>query len=198
MVRPAIRLLAALTVSCLLAACAEPPEKEMTEAREAIETARAAGAERYAPAEYKEATDAAQRSQRFVAERDYRQALSAALDARERAEAAAQAAAAGKETARVEAYAALKDVEAAIGQARSFVEASGERPPRTRPERLHLSEVRRAIVVGNVALQKAREAAGREDYEAVSRATEGVAGRLRAVLAEKPEEAAPRKTKPRR
>jgi hypothetical protein len=196
--RHAAGIFVALVTSASLAGCAEPPRKEMAEAREALEAARAAGAERYAPQEYKDAAETVQRSERFVAERDYRQALSAALDARERAELAGESAAAAKEAARAGAFAALKDLEAAVAESRSFVETTEKHPPRTRPERLHVSEVRRAIVLGNAAVQKARAAMGREDYEAVPKAVEGVSERLRALMAAKPEPAVKAKPRPRR
>jgi len=69
----------------VLAACSEPPQKEIDEARSAIEAAQAAGAETYAPEEYAGATATLQKARASVDERDYRQALSYAIDARQRA-----------------------------------------------------------------------------------------------------------------
>jgi hypothetical protein len=81
-------LLAALT--CVLTACSDPPTKEMNQAQGAIDAAKAAGAEQYAPEEYRAATAALQRSVEAVGQKDYRQALNFALDARERAHDAAR------------------------------------------------------------------------------------------------------------
>ena len=68
-----------------LAGCSEPPQKELDEARSAIEAAQAAGAETYAAEEFAGATAALQKARASVDERDYRQALSYAIDARQRA-----------------------------------------------------------------------------------------------------------------
>src|SRR5690606_23255882 len=70
--------------------CAEPPRKEMDQAQGAIDAARAAGADVYAADSLSEAITALTRADEAVAQRDYRQALSHALDARERAQAAAR------------------------------------------------------------------------------------------------------------
>jgi len=196
--RTSIRSLLAAALALWSWACAAPPEKEMAQAREALSVARAAGAEQYAAQEYQDAAAAMQRSESFVSERDHRQALSAALDARERAESAREAAANAKAEARARAHAALEEVETATSEARGFVDQATERPPRSRPERLHVSEVRRAIVVANVALQKAREAVSGEDYTVALKELEGVNGRLREVLAAKPPAPSPAKAGRRR
>ena len=73
-----------------LVACGEPPDKEMHQAQGAIDAARAAGADTYAPDEFKAAVDALARAQDAVAQRDYRLALNNALDSRERAQNAAR------------------------------------------------------------------------------------------------------------
>src|SRR6476646_8902770 len=65
----------ALLAIASLVACGEPPDKEMHQAQGAIDAARAAGAETYAPAELKAAVDALTRAQDAVAQRDYRLAL---------------------------------------------------------------------------------------------------------------------------
>ena len=198
MLRPVVRVVAPLLLALSLAACAAPPEAEMTEAREALAAARAAGAEQYAAEEYRQAAAVMQRSERFVTEGDYRQALSAALEAREAAGAAAASARRAKEAARAAATAAMEQAQASLAGARAFTDAATAKPPRTRPERLHVSEVRRAIVVANVAVQKAREAMGREDYPAASQALEGVRARLDEVMAAKPEPPPPPKPRRRR
>jgi len=57
----------------------------MDQAQGALDAARAAGAERYATAEYQAAATALKNAQDAVAQRDYRLALNHALDSRERA-----------------------------------------------------------------------------------------------------------------
>jgi hypothetical protein len=89
--RTLARHVAALAVAAAsLTACAEPPTREINQAQGALDAARAAGAELYAKAEFEAADTALRRAHAAVDERDYRQALSFALDARERARAAAR------------------------------------------------------------------------------------------------------------
>ena len=70
MLRAARRL--ALIIAILSASCAEPPNKEMNQAQGAIDAARAAGADKFAAAEFTAATDALKRSEDAVAAGDYR------------------------------------------------------------------------------------------------------------------------------
>jgi hypothetical protein len=80
----------AIAVGLSTPACGgDPPDKEIKQAQAAIEAARGAGAGQYAKTEYAAAQDALKRATDAVADRDYRLALNHALDARERAEAAA-------------------------------------------------------------------------------------------------------------
>ena len=74
-----------LVATCLLAtvACSAPPEKEIQQAKVAIEAAKTAGAEQYAREEFAAAKEALTRADEAVTERDYRLALSHALDSRE-------------------------------------------------------------------------------------------------------------------
>src|SRR6185436_8477379 len=93
----------ALVATLCVAACTTPPDKEIQQAHGAIDAARAAGADRYAPAEFNAAQEALRRANAAVDDRDYRLALNHALDARERAQAAAKEAADHKATARTDA-----------------------------------------------------------------------------------------------
>lgn len=84
---------------------------------------------------------------------------------------------------RARALAAVDDLEVTISTARAAVDsASAGAATATSEQRLRLSDTRRAIVVANVALQKAREALGREDYASASQATLGVAEHLKGIL----------------
>ena len=83
----------AVVAAMMGAACGNPPDKEMQTAQAAIDSARAAGADRFAREEFAAAEDALKRSHDAVAQRDYRLALNAALDARERAQTATKQAA---------------------------------------------------------------------------------------------------------
>ena len=99
----------ALATLCLMAGCAGPPTKELSQAEGAIEAARAAGAAKYAVAELAAAEEAMTRARAAVAERDHRSALSHALDGSARAKTAAAAAGDGRVKARLAADQALDD-----------------------------------------------------------------------------------------
>lgn len=117
---PRLRFLVLGTVlflGALMGACGgEPPEKEMQQAQGAIDAARAAGAHEYAVEEFGAAVTALERARKAAAERDYRQALNDALDARDRAQTSARQAADNMATARVAA-------DRAVGAASTAFEA---------------------------------------------------------------------------
>ena len=112
------RLIVVFALTLLIAACAEPPAKEMHQAQGAIDAARAAGAEEYAADELKLAVDGLAKYQEAVAARDYRLALAHALDSRERAQNAAKTAVDGRAKARGDAERELAEAVAA-GPARA-------------------------------------------------------------------------------
>lgn len=199
--RPAtcVRLAGAIVLAVVSAACAHRPDNEMQQARAALDEARAVGAERFAPTQYAAAATAFRRSEQAAVRRDYRQALRMALDCGERARDAARIAVEQKETARADAIRRLSELEAAVDEVRHRV-AAAEAPggTHTRAQRLALSETRRAIVVANVSLQKARTALVAGDFAAAREATSGVAARLKAVSETKTASSPPPPASPRR
>ena len=158
------RLLALACVLLLCAACSEPPQKEIDRAQGAIDAARAAGADQYAPEAYNAATSALQQAHDAVAQRDYRLALSRALDANERALEAAKESANGKIRARSEAEGMLVMTAASIQQLQTKLRAAeNARLPqleRTRKLRADsqraLQEARAAVKAGNYLAAIAR------------------------------------------
>jgi hypothetical protein len=90
-------------------------------------------------------------------------------------------------------------LESRVAEARTFVATAGSDPAKlTRGERLQVSDVRRAIVAANVALQKAREALGAGDAATSRQVSEAATERLSGILATKPADrppAAARETK---
>ena len=109
----------ALITAILSASCAEPPSKEMNQAQGAIDAARAAGADKFATAEFNAAIDALKRSEEAVAGGDYRQALNHALDSRERAQNAAKLAVEGRADARGQAERAIAEVATLLSRAQA-------------------------------------------------------------------------------
>ena len=162
----------------LSASCAEPPNKEMNQAQGAIDAARAAGADRFAAAEFTAATDALKRSEEAVAAGDYRQALSHAIDSRERAQNAAKMAVEGRADARGQAERAIAEVATLLSRAQAQLKdpdiarltrapCAHRAPPWPPPKRC--------------CKKRARRWQG-EDYAAVTKALNGAAAELQAAL----------------
>ena len=183
MLRGARRLaliIAILSSTLFAASCAEPPNKEMNQAQGAIDAARAAGADKFAAAEFTAAVDALTRSEEAVAAGDYRQALSHAIDSRERAQNAAKMAVDGRADARGRAERALTEVETLLNRAKSELDSVG--PARANAKTLRAP--RATVADAEKTLQEARTALKAEDYQAVSATLNGVAARLQAALSE--------------
>ena len=89
-----------LGLAIVLLACARPPQKEMAEARGAIDIAVAAGAETYTPEELKKAREILADAESKVKEKNYKQAKFLFIGARETAERAKEAADKEKKSAR--------------------------------------------------------------------------------------------------
>jgi hypothetical protein len=80
----AVRCLAALLL-VLTVACGSAPVQEMSEARQAIEAARAAGAEQYAGEQYEKAQSLLEKAQEMLNGRHFRKARRSAAQARDEA-----------------------------------------------------------------------------------------------------------------
>jgi predicted S18 family serine protease len=151
------RLLAVACALVLCAACSEPPQKEIDRAQGAIDAARAAGADQYAADEFTAATSALQQAHEAVEQRDYRLALSRALDANERALEAAKEAANGKARARSEVEGMLTMTASSIRQLETKLKAAetARLPQLERSRKLRadaqrgLQEARAAVKDGN-------------------------------------------------
>ena len=161
-----------------LAACAEPPSKEMNQAQGAIDAARAAGADEYAATEMAAATDALRRAEEAVAQRDYRLALSLAIDSRTQAQNAAKRAVDARSTARGDAERAVAEVSTLIAHAHDRLKdpALAAVPRRT------LDRPRATIAAAAKTLQEARAALKGGDYARASALTQGLAKRVQAAL----------------
>jgi len=75
----------------LLGACQQPPTREIAAAEAQMEQARQAGADRYAPNQWREAQQALEQARTRIQTKDYRGALSSANEAADKARAAARA-----------------------------------------------------------------------------------------------------------
>ena len=171
LIPPLVALIAAATV-----ACAEPPDKEMQQAQGAIDAASAVGADQYAREEFAAAEEALKRAREAVDQRDYRQALNAALDAREHAQTAAKDAVNGKAAARVDAEKALGAATAAIVAAHARLKAVENNRSAARA----VAAARKAIATEEAAVQEARTAFARGDYPAAAERAKAATARLQA------------------
>jgi len=168
-----------LLVSMSLA-CADPPNKEMNQAQGAIDAAKAAGAEQFAATELAAAVDALHRSEEFVTQRDYRQALNFAIESRERAQSAAKAAVDARARARGDAEAQLAEATTLLTQARAQLsDADAARVPRRA-----LQDARKAIDDAQSAVQNARSALNNDDYGQARKVLDGLSARIRAAISQ--------------
>ncbi len=156
----------------------DPPDKEMQAAQAAIDAAGAVGADRYSHDEFVAAQQALARAKDAVIQRDYRLALSQALDARTRGQTAEHDATSHRVAARSAADGAISDATMALTAARANLKTAETNRAPSRA----LAAARRAIGDGEKALQKARTAFGHEDFAGATDALNGVTARLQLVM----------------
>ncbi len=187
MLRLARRL--AFVIVVLSAGCgAEPPNKEMNQAQGALDAARAAGADTFAAAEFTAAQDALKKSEDAVTAGDYRQALSFALDSRERAQTAAKMAVEGRANARGQAERAITEVATLLAR----LQRELKDPDVARATARALKAPRAAATKSDKMLQEARAALAAENYSGVEKALSGLAAELQAALNDIDDIATPR------
>jgi hypothetical protein len=171
--------LVALAGCVILAACGEPPVKEMDLARQAIRAARDAHAEAYAAAELKAAEDAFEKSTAAVTGGDFKLALNHALTSHERAQAAARMAAEAETPLRTRLGTTIEDATARLTAARAAVAAAAK----VRSTRRTAAKAGSALTTIDGALQKAGVLVKDGDLKAAEAALEGVSGRIAAAIA---------------
>ena len=188
------RLAVLLCTLLLITGCSEPPQKEIDHAQGAIDAARAAGAAEFAPTEFGEATSALQQSHDAVDQRDYRLALSHALDASQRAQDAARQAADGRARARSEADAAVHAAAAAVQQLESKVKAAAA----ARTPDADLGPAQEALTTAGRTLQEARAAVAGGRFAEARDAVKGTVPAITAQIEALEESARTRTPKRRR
>jgi hypothetical protein len=177
---PSVRrvLLPLVVVAALAgAACGDPPDKEIQQAQTAIDAAKSAGADTLAHDEFAAAETALARAHEAVGQRDYRQALNQALDARERAQVSLKDATTRKTAAQADARRALTAADQAVAAARGRLKAAetGRVAPRT------LANARREIANADEDVQKARTALAADDVKTVLDLANQVTARMDGV-----------------
>lgn len=174
------RLILAVAAISWLAACGAPPDKEIHQAVGAIDAAKAAGAEQYAPDELKAAVTALANAQEAVQQHDYRLALNHALDSRERAQNAAKQAADQKAIVRSEAEHALTTTVAVLERANARLRVALA----TRAIRPRLSDAADRIARAERGVQKSRASLAAERYLDARKALADASVDAEAALAE--------------
>lgn len=156
------RVVSAFVLALLAVSCESPPNKEMDQAQGAIDAARAAGAEQYAPKELTSAREALQHATEAVAARDYRLALNYALTSQEQAQNAARSAADSRAELRGDVERSMAEVKALLTDARARFDgpagAQVPRPARRRAQQT-IAQVENSLQETDAAVQK-------EDYSA--------------------------------
>ena len=169
------------TIVCavlLLAACSEPPTKEIDQAQQAVDAARQAGADQYATEAFTAATAALQQAREAVDQRDYRLALSRAVDASDRAHEATTAATDNKAKARSQAEAAINTTHASVVHLQARVKVAEE----VRVPARELSPARAALKDAEGTMQKARALLAAGNYSAATAAVAALDGQIRSEI----------------
>jgi hypothetical protein len=192
-----MRLWCRACLACLLVllaiACTSPPNKEMDQAQGAIDAARAAGADRYAQAEFSAATTALKNATDAVDQGDYRLALNHAIDSREQAQNAARVAADTRAKVRGDVERSIAEVNALITQVSVWSKSpASARTPRTR------RTAQQVVTQSTAEVQKAGSAMQAEDYAGAQKMLTATKERLQKVLPAAPDTAAAQSTRRRK
>jgi len=164
-----------LLLAGLVAGCSGPPVRERQQADEAIAAARTAGAAIYAPGDLQAADASIKAYDDAVAQRDFQQALSRALDARDHGYQAAKAAADRKIIVTSDRDALVADTKALITAAQASLAAhkSGR----------GANHLRQTVRAATVAMQEAGALSGKGDLKGAIKRLAGVPDGLRKELA---------------
>jgi hypothetical protein len=182
-------LRSAVAVVCVMAlssGCSSPPDKERHQAEGAIAAARAADAGRYASRALEMAESALAGYDAAVAQRDYREALRLALEARDTAFQAARDASDEKAAARSRAEQLLAEGATLLAavDARGDTRAAGRVTPGAEVAAATIAADARAV------MQEARLKLGQADYRGAAEALGPVIALLRAEMDPAPTSAA--------
>jgi hypothetical protein len=173
-----IRRLLAIGALLAVTGCSEPPQKEIDQAQAALDLARGAGADRLAADEFTAAANALQKAHESVDQRDYRQALSFAIDARQRAQDASRQAAEGRKRAQKTIEALYGELATRANQLQSLLREADA--ARAKPK--DLAAPRATLAEARSVLQEASTAITLGNFEQGSKSLGGVRGKLDAAI----------------
>jgi hypothetical protein len=170
--------LTGLLALVLLAACGTPPHKEMDQAQGAIDAARAAGADRYAADTFAAAQRSLTLATQAVDQRDYRLALSHAIESREQAQASARLSAETQGRLRGEVERSKAEIKTLVAQATGRLSTA----EKTRVSRRLVSESRQSLSAADGLVQKADAAVQAQDFSAAQAALSAAKERISQVI----------------
>ena len=147
-------------VAFLTIGCSAPPDKEHQQALQAVAAARTPDAVAYAADELAAAENALAAYDQAVAVRDYRQALSRALDAREKAAAVPRIASERKAQVRMQAESLLAECNAVLSSLRARQSATGP----GRPTPAQLTRLRQALRTKPAQISAAEALITQQEY----------------------------------
>jgi hypothetical protein len=140
--------------------CAAPPNKEIGDALNALKSAKAAGADRFAAESYAAAADAYRLANEAVLDGDYRLALNRALESREHAQTAVRQAADVNIRARSGVHQAMTDVAMLFAQVTSKIQEA----ERAGTPRGSIANARNALAQVSGSVQEAGTAMNAEEF----------------------------------
>jgi len=150
-----------LLLALVVSGCSEPPQKEIDQAQASVDAAKTAGADTYAAEEYNAAVTALQKSHDSVDQRDYREALNYAIDARQRATEAAKQAGIAKAHTKVAAEKLVTDCSTRVSQLDTDIRvAQGAHvaPRDLRSARTTLADAQNALQETRIAMEAGKYA----------------------------------------
>jgi colicin import membrane protein len=170
-----------------MAACSKPPEQAMQAGSAALEEAKAAGAETYAPDALQAAQDALNRAEaekkaqdeKFVLFRSYKSSEEMYAQAKVELDAATQAAAAGKELAKADATAAIEAATAALASANEALAAA----PKSKDSKADLELWANDLSTYATTVTEAEAAIASEDYLGAKSQAESVTAKATEISA---------------
>ena len=181
-----------LTMTVLAVGCAKPPQQELDSAKAAVTAAEQAEAPKYAPDAWDKAQQAMnavngemeQQNAKFALFRSYTKAKQLIADATNAANAAKEAAVAGKEKAKNEAQAAIDAVKASLEKAGQYI--NDLQKCRRKPKDLRKDlEVMKGNMDGyNSQVTEIEGAFGREDYFGAKQQAESLKGQVDTMVNE--------------
>jgi hypothetical protein len=173
-----VRRLLAIGVLLAVTGCSEPPRKEIDQAQAALDRAKGAGADRLAADEFTAAANALQKAHESVDQRDYRQALSYAIDARQRAQDASRQATEARKRAQKTIEALYGEIATRANQLQSLLREADA--ARVKPK--ELAAPRATLAEARTILQEASTAITLGNFEEGSKSLTGVRGKLDAAI----------------